>query len=85
MPPVGGGGDMLKHRSIRHSSDASIIRTVANTDVDCAAVADDLHPRNSRLLRFRYRLRLRLLSDIVVGDCSHKRGMGLIAVLTILL
>ena len=82
MPSVLRGGDVLKLGAVMDSGDAGIIRTVADTDVDRPAAAGDLH-LCAGLLHNGFRLSFRgdLLTDIVIGNGGHQRGMGLIAVL----
>jgi hypothetical protein len=85
VPSIGSGGDMLELRPVRHSSDAGVICPVAHADVHCAIITDDFHLRTRWLLQFKFRLRLRLLPDIIVSYGGHQRGMGLIAILAVLL
>ena len=85
MPAVFGCGDILEPGSVRNCGNTPIVGSIADTDVDRTTLADNLHSRPCELLRSGFRLRLRLLPNVILSNRSHKRGMSLVTVLAVLL
>lgn len=83
VPAVFGGGYPFEGSAVLRSGDTVVLRTVAHTDVDRAAITGDAHApddgRFRRLVGFG-----RFLSRVVIRNRIHQRLMGIAAVHAIL-
>ena len=91
LPAVEGTGHVLQRCARCDGGDAAIAGAVARADIHLPARGLDQHPDGGLpgdglfLLRFRLRFRHSLLPGIVLRHSGHQGGMGLIAVLAVLL
>ena len=83
MPAVFCGGYPLESGTVPCGGDTVVLRTVAHTDVDCAAIADDAHAPGDG----RFRLLGGFggfLSRVVICNRVHQCLMGIAAVHAVL-